>query len=543
MIALCAFTAHWCTGQGLSVSFVTSNYNGYEVSCFGGKDGNVQAVVTGGTPPYYYVWSTGTTSQSLTGYPAGYYKVDVTDATAHTIAADITLDEPLALKVSAAPYTYPGGLNISCYNCYNGSITPSVLQGVAPYSYLWSDGSTAPVRTNLGSASYGVTVTDANGCEASAESMFLEEPERSDWTMTGNAGTNPAVQYIGTSDNKDVVFRANGQEALRLKGNGSIRLMGNLTGTGPIVRGSDGTLRLGGESNLPSLPQNQCYSLSEFPYWSGAGNAFPSLCPQDQPRLGTLSEMPLRMITNGIQRMVISETGNVGIGTNSPGSLLTASSSDQRTVVELQNRAQGTNASNEIRFSKGSTQRWGLGSDFGMNGEQNFYLYDHQAPPLIPDGQPGQVRLLVDNLGRVAIGNPNLAASETFKLLVAGGARFDYASIGTSNNPSPDDYSLYVAKGILTERVKIALQSSTQWADYVFASDYKLLPLNDLACFIKEHGHLPSVLSADEVVEQGLDVTATTSILLAKVEELTLYVLQLKDEIEKLQVQSQITGR
>ena len=244
--------------------------------------------------------------------------MDVTDASAHTIAADITLDEPLALKVAAAPYTYPGGLNISCHNCYNGSITPSVLQGVAPYSYLWSDGSTAPVRTNLGSASYSVTVTDANGCEASAESMFLQEPERSDWTMTGNAGTNPAVQYIGTSDNTDVVFKANGQVALRLKGNGDISLLGNLTGDGPLFRGADGKLRVGGDEALATLTGTDCWTRSYQPYWNSTGNAFAQICPDFIPRLGTLTPVPLKIITNNIQRMVIALDGKVGIGTTPP---------------------------------------------------------------------------------------------------------------------------------------------------------------------------------------------------------------------------------
>jgi hypothetical protein len=105
-------------------------------------------------------------------------------------------------------------------------------------------------------------------------------------------------------------------------------------------------------------------------------------------------------------------------------------------------------------------------------------------------------------------------------------------SIGTENTPG--SYRLYVTGGILTEKVKVALLSSVDWADYVFSPGYTLMPLEDVEAFISVNGHLPGVPSADEMVEQGLDVAKTDAMLMAKVEELTLYVLQLKKELEAL---------
>jgi len=424
----------------------------------------------------------------------------VTDATAHTIAADITLDEPLALKVSAAPYTYPGGLNISCYNCYNGSITPSVLQGVAPYSYLWSDGSTAPVRTNLGSASYGVTVTDANGCEASAESMFLQEPERSDWTMTGNAGTNPAVQYIGTSDNKDVVFKANGQEAVRLKGDGGISLMGSLVGEGVLVRGADGKLRLAGEQHLPTLPVGTpCRSVDFFPYWETRGNTFSELCPEVDPLLGTLGAKPLKIVTNGLERMRITPSGAVAIGATSAPETKLHVQGDMLVRDTHGDIITNSNATTGVAiWARNNGAAWGLSID--------------------PDGK-----------GHIVGDWNNPHPIMTFA--------YDKVGIGTDNMPG-DDYSLFVGKGLLAERVKVALQTSLDWSDHVFAPGYKLMPLSEVGCYITAHGHLPGVPSATEMVQSGLDVVKTDAMLLEKIEEMVLHLIQMNARISDLEVEN-----
>ena len=105
-------------------------------------------------------------------------------------------------------------------------------------------------------------------------------------------------------------------------------------------------------------------------------------------------------------------------------------------------------------------------------------------------------------------------------------------SIGLSTGPAtyPGDYSLYVGNGILTEKIKVALSTTGDWADYVFADDYDLMPLSDVETFVKENKHLPGVPSAEEVVETGIDLAKMDAKLLEKIEELTLYVIDLKKE-------------
>lgn len=99
---------------------------------------------------------------------------------------------------------------------------------------------------------------------------------------------------------------------------------------------------------------------------------------------------------------------------------------------------------------------------------------------------------------------------------------------------TPGGYKLFVQGGILTERLKVAINGSGSWADYVFKDDYKLLSLDQVERFIKANGHLPNVPSAEELAETGLDIAIVNAKLMEKIEELTLYLIEMKKEIEEL---------
>ncbi|MFZ1528536.1 MAG: hypothetical protein WAT19_07295 [Ferruginibacter sp.] len=109
-----------------------------------------------------------------------------------------------------------------------------------------------------------------------------------------------------------------------------------------------------------------------------------------------------------------------------------------------------------------------------------------------------------------------------------------YVKIGSVTTPNPAGYKLYVDQGILTEKVKVAVAGTAQWSDYVFAKDYQLMPLGYVEQYIKEHKHLPNVPSAEEMVKEGNDLGKTDAKLLEKIEELTLYLIELKKENELL---------
>jgi len=83
-------------------------------------------------------------------------------------------------------------------------------------------------------------------------------------------------------------------------------------------------------------------------------------------------------------------------------------------------------------------------------------------------------------------------------------------------------------------KAKKIIVSQTGWPDYVFAPTYKLKPLSELAAFIQKHQHLPDMPSAKEVEEKGISVGDNQALLLKKIEELTLYIIELKKNEELL---------
>lgn len=94
-----------------------------------------------------------------------------------------------------------------------------------------------------------------------------------------------------------------------------------------------------------------------------------------------------------------------------------------------------------------------------------------------------------------------------------------------------DKYSLFVAEGVLAEDVAIAPKSS--WADYVFAPGYRLKPLGQVKQFIGTNRHLPDVPSAEKIREEGYSQHDMNKVLLQKIEELTLYMIQQNEQIEQ----------
>jgi hypothetical protein len=98
----------------------------------------------------------------------------------------------------------------------------------------------------------------------------------------------------------------------------------------------------------------------------------------------------------------------------------------------------------------------------------------------------------------------------------------------------PAGYAMAVGGGVITEKVRVATAGGNFWADFVFDKDYKLRTLSEVAQYIKLNKHLPDVPSTADVNKEGIDLAYTQAILLQKVEELTLYVIEQDKKINKL---------
>jgi len=152
---------------GMTLSAILSDYSGYGVSAYGASDGSVNLSVSGGTPPYTYLWTTGSTLEDLSGVSAGTFDVTVTDGSGCTATGSYTLTQPALTSLTTGGTT----VNASCNGICDGSIDFSVSGGVTPYVYAWSNGASTEDLTALCAGTYTVTVTDSGGGGSSSTTM------------------------------------------------------------------------------------------------------------------------------------------------------------------------------------------------------------------------------------------------------------------------------------------------------------------------------------------------------------------------------------
>jgi hypothetical protein len=275
--------------------------------------------------------------------------------------------------------------------------------------------------------------------------------------------------------------------------------------------------------------------------------------------------------TNSLERMTINSAGDVGIGTATPGYKLDVNGTMRASSVYSDVIRTESGAGSIMNFYTGSNQRFALEDGSGgwarvfgnlsttgeihpggriFLGGTTAYLHGQFADILakrVGANHSSQSTLILDD--DAASGAPsgykilNLKSGGVTRAYInsTGGAYYaDAVSIATTNIPAT--YKLAVGGNIIAEKVRVKLQS-TGWPDYVFNTDYNLLTLGETEKFIQQHKHLPGVPSAAVIEKEGLDLGDGQAVLLKKIEELTLHMIDMNKKLEKLAAENEIMKR
>lgn len=140
-----------------------------DATCAGINDGTIDVTVNGGTAPYSFAWNNSASSEDLTGLGVGTYSVVITDINGCQTQTSGAIAAPQALSLVATP------TDLLCQGDQNGALDLSVTGGTVPYTFAWSNNSTNEDLSGLSAGSYGVVVTDANGC-IGASTFAVAEP-------------------------------------------------------------------------------------------------------------------------------------------------------------------------------------------------------------------------------------------------------------------------------------------------------------------------------------------------------------------------------
>ncbi|MBI5916684.1 MAG: T9SS type A sorting domain-containing protein [Bacteroidetes bacterium] len=206
--------AKFCSAPTLTVTSVT------DVACYGGSNGAINIGVTGGMPPFTFLWSNGATTEDISNLTAGNYSLTVTGSLGGTkTLGPVVVSQPAApvqITVNEVVDEGCGGLG--------GSIDVSAYGGTPGYDYLWSNGGTTPLISDLSAGSYSLTVTDDHSCTKTLLNVIVDPPTlpvafatapstltctNPLMTLSGaGSSTGPDMNYVWSTSNGHIVSGA-----------------------------------------------------------------------------------------------------------------------------------------------------------------------------------------------------------------------------------------------------------------------------------------------------------------------------------------------
>ena len=231
-----------------------------DVTCNGFANGAIDISIIGGTAPFIYVWSSGDTTQDISGLPAGPYEIAISDANGCTANKSITVNEPAAINLTITT------VDASCGNA-NGTAVVSVTGGTIPYTYNWSSGGMGYIETGLSAGVCAVVVTDSNNCIAIASAAISDTGAA---TITIDSILNEDCGSTGGSIYISLTGGATPYTYLWSNGASTDDLQGVSAGTYYVtVTGSNGCIATASATISGQLPSSQSICLVTVDSTSG----------------------------------------------------------------------------------------------------------------------------------------------------------------------------------------------------------------------------------------------------------------------------------
>jgi gliding motility-associated-like protein len=158
-----------------------SNYNGFNVSCYGKSNGYIRLELSPNLAPYTFRWigpgGFVASTEDISGLKAGEYNVTITDVNNCSTSTTFELIQPdrLSLTIEKS-VSIDGSYNISCFGGQTGFANLAAVNNVGSVDYLWADGFIGSKRPNMSAGTYKIIITDSNNCYADS-TVTLTQPD------------------------------------------------------------------------------------------------------------------------------------------------------------------------------------------------------------------------------------------------------------------------------------------------------------------------------------------------------------------------------
>ena len=244
---------------------------------------------------------------------------------------------------------------------------------------------------------------------------------------------------------------------------------------------------------------------------------------------GTMISSGPWSITDSLHDIVSNKNCHfVGIGTNKPNHILDICHSEPRGGISMNQLLEDSTNGSAISFDKNSKPQFSMGHGYFDN-RSSFFIWS--ALDTL-ENKEGKMELFMD----IHNGMTGLGTAWPNAQLEVAGDMIVQSRVGINCTPPKDDlYKLFFDGGIMARDIKVTINT---FRDYCFADDYKLMSIPELSQYIADHKHLPGLPSAKDVADaNGFQLGDMQLRLVEKVEEQSLYILQLQKQIDELKEQ------